>query len=73
MPVRVLAICVFLMFAFGGCSQKDAEHGQAETAGKPAEHVWKDQVEALDKAKTVQQDVNAAVRRNAEAIEQQER
>ncbi len=73
MPVRVLAISVFLMFAFSGCSHKDAEHGQAATAGKPAEHVWKEQVEALDKAKAVQQDLNAAVRRNAEAIEEQER
>jgi len=61
------------MFVFSGCSQKDAQDGQAATAGKPAEHVWKDQVEALDKAKAVQQDVNAAVRRNAEAIEEQER
>jgi hypothetical protein len=73
MPFRVLAISVFLMFAFSGCSQKDAEHGQAATAGKPAEHVWKEQVEALDKAKAVQQDLNAAVRRNAEAIEEQAR
>jgi len=61
------------MFACSACSQKGAEHGQAATASKPAEHVWKDQVEALDKAKAVQQDLNAAVRRNAEAIEQQER
>jgi hypothetical protein len=61
------------MFAFSGCSRKDAEPGQAATAGKPAEHVWKDQVEALDKAKAVQQDLDAAVRHNAEAIEQQER
>jgi hypothetical protein len=73
MPVRVLATTVFLMFAFSGCSKKDAEHGQAATAGKPAEHVWKEQVEALDKARAVQQDLNAAVRRNAEAIEEQER
>jgi len=61
------------MFACSACSQKGAKHGQAATASKPAEHVWKDQVEALDKAKAVQQDLNAAVRRNAEAIEQQER
>jgi ABC-type sulfate transport system substrate-binding protein len=64
-----LAINVLLIFLLSGCSGKDPDD-QAGAAGEP-QHVWKEQVKALDKARGLEQEMNAAYKKKAQQIEQQ--
>jgi len=70
MPVRVLVLAVILMLP--GCSDKNPEDRAASAGGEP-QHVWKEQVKALDKARNLEEDMNAAFRRRTEEIDAQSR
>ena len=72
MPVRVLGISVLLMFAFGACSEKSADQDAVAPSGE-AQHVWKEQVEALDHAEQLERKMNDAFKKRAEEIDQQAR
>jgi hypothetical protein len=55
-----------------GCSDKNPED-RAASAGDEPQHVWKEQVKALDKARNLEEDMNAAFRRRTEDIDAQSR
>jgi len=65
MFVRVLVISVLLMLQ--GCSGKDQD--DAGAAAGEQQHVWKEQVETIDKAGRLEQDINAAFKRRAEEVD----
>ena len=66
MTARIIVLLAVLLTA--ACSPGD------EQAGKPAasgDHVWKDQVGAMDKAKAAEQAVMDAAAKQADAIRDQ--
>lgn len=60
------------MCLLGGCSAKDSDDRAAAVPGKP-QNVWSGQVKALDQAKQLEQDMNAAYQKKAAEIDQQTR
>lgn len=70
MLVRVLVLGVFLMLQ--GCSDKAPEDRAVSAGGEP-QHVWKEQVKALDKARNLEEDMNTAFKRRSEDVEAQTR
>jgi hypothetical protein len=60
------------MFALGACSEKGPDEHAAAASGEP-QHVWNEQVKALDKAKQLEQNMNEAYKKKAEEIDQQAR
>jgi hypothetical protein len=67
-----LAINVLLIFLLSGCSGKDPDDRARAAAGEP-QHVWKERVKALDKARGLEQEMNAAYKKKAQQVEQQAR
>lgn len=72
MRARILAIIGILILAISGCSDKGPDQNATAGPNEP-QHVWKDQVKALDKAKHLEGDMNAAFGKRAEEIDQQAR
>lgn len=72
MQVRILAFGVVLMFIITACSRENSEDTAAADSGQPR-HVWKEQVKALDKAKHLEDDMNAAFEKRAREMDQQAR
>jgi hypothetical protein len=72
MQAGILAISGFLMLAVSGCSNKQSDQDAAAGSGDP-QHVWKEQVKALDKAKNLEGDMNAAFEKRADEIDREER
>lgn len=68
-------LAALLATALAGCSREDATDSgaAAPSAGVPADNVFSDQVQALDKAKGVQQAIDTGAVRTREAVERQER
>ncbi|HEY9198452.1 MAG TPA: hypothetical protein VIR60_03725 [Gammaproteobacteria bacterium] len=65
-----------LMAGMGGCSREEPAEDlsdQAQSDQLPADNVFSDQVEALDKAKDVQNTLDSAAVRTRESVERQER
>lgn len=60
-----------LTAGMGGCSRE--EPAQDQTGQLPADNVFSDQVEALDKAEDVQKTLDSAAVRTRESVERQER
>ena len=62
----ILALSVLLIYLLPGCTPNNDEQTSTQEAGEP-QHVFKDQVKALDKAKGLEQDMNKAFeQRNSE-------
>jgi hypothetical protein len=59
-PVHFI-LCAALGLVFGGCSSEDSE---------VTEHVWKDQVEAIDKAREVEGMIQDAATTQKKAAEE---
>jgi hypothetical protein len=72
MQARILAITGFLILAISGCSNKQSDQNATADPGQP-QHVWKEQVKALDKAKNLEDDINAAFEKRAEEIDREAR
>jgi hypothetical protein len=70
MLARILAISVFL--AVQGCSGKNSEDSVPAAGGEP-QHVWKKQVETIDKARKLEEDMNDAFRSRAGEVDAQTR
>ena len=71
MKTRILALTGLLMLNLTACSPRD---DQAEHNGtQEPQHVWKDQVKALDKAQNIENDMNDAFNRRAGEMEKQSR
>jgi len=60
-----------LLAPITGCSDKASEQ-KAQTGGEP-QHVWKDQVKALDKAKHLEADMDEAFKNKQKEIDRQTR
>lgn len=71
MPVRVLAISIFLMLS--GCSGNEGDNSTAAAGDEEPQHVWDEQVKTIDKARQLEQDMNDAFRRRAEEVDTQSR
>jgi hypothetical protein len=66
----ILVLSVLLIYLLPGCSPNSEEQTPAQEAGEP-QHIFKDQVKALDKAKGLEQDMNKAFeQRNNEMDDQ---
>lgn len=70
MQIRILVAGLFLILAIASCSDKQADKNAAAGSGEP-QHVWKEQVKALDKAKRLEDDMNAAFEKRAKEIDAQ--
>jgi len=72
MKSSILVLGVLLIYTLQGCSPSGDESTPTPTpgAGEP-QHVWKDQVKALDKAKGLEQDMNKAFEQRNQEIDQQ--
>ena len=68
MKSSILVLGVLLICTLQGCSPSGDE--PAPGAGEP-QHVWKDQVKALDKAEGLEQDMNKAFEQRNQEIDQQ--
>lgn len=69
-------VAAALAVVLGGCSREDAvtEHSEKQrTGGLPADNVFSDQVETLEKAQDVQNTLDDAAVRTRESVERQER
>jgi hypothetical protein len=70
MKPAILALGVLLIYWLAGCSPNSDEKAPAVDKQAP-QHIFKDQVNALDKAKGFEQDMNKAFeQRNMEMDEQ---
>jgi hypothetical protein len=63
-----IVLGVLLMAGLASCSRPHEETGSADVSGEPR-HVWKDQVQTLDKARQVEQTLMDAHKRRTEKIE----
>jgi len=70
MKARLGVFAVLLAIGLAGCSKQDDE--AASASGSEPDHVWKDQVRALDEAKQVEQTLMDAHQRQTEEIERQQ-
>jgi hypothetical protein len=70
MKSSILVLGVLLNYTLQGCSPGGDEPAPTPGAGEP-QHVWKDQVKALDKAKGLEQDMNKAFEQRNQEIDQQ--
>ena len=70
MKSSILVLGVLLIYTLQGCSPSGDESTPTPGAGEP-QHVWKDQVKALDKAKGLEQDMNKAFEQRNQEIDQQ--
>lgn len=66
-----VAIAALLLSSMTGCSPQDNEPS-ANAAGDEPQHVWKDQVQTLDKARAVEQTLMDAQQRNIETLREAE-
>lgn len=64
--MRFRALVVTSMMLLAGCSSGDDQGNQAG-----GDHVWKEQVDTMDKARATEQAVMDAAAKHAEAVEQQ--
>lgn len=65
-------LAVFLMAALlsgcGGAGQEEAQQAEAADAAADNDHVWKDQVETIDRAKDVEKQIKEADEARRKAI-----
>ena len=76
METRCVWAALLLTVSLGGCSRQDdpTEVPQPETESRlPQEHVFSNQVRAMEKAERVERTLNAAATSRRESIERQER
>ncbi|HEY7840361.1 MAG TPA: hypothetical protein VIC61_02225 [Gammaproteobacteria bacterium] len=66
MKIKEAAAWLAILLITGCSSGNDQASGQAG-----GDHVWKEQVETMDKAKAVEKTVMDAAAKQAEAVEQQ--
>lgn len=62
-----ISLMAALLLATAGCSPQNDEPTAAVTPAEEPQHVWKDQVQALDKAKQVEQTLMDAQQRRIES------
>ena len=70
MKPGILVLSGLLIVALQACSPGSDEPAVNEAKEEP-QHVWKDQVKALDKAKNLEQDMNKAFEQRNQEIEKQ--
>lgn len=70
MKANILVLSGLLIVALQACSPSSDEPVPARKNGEP-QHVWKDQVNALDKAKNLEKDMNKAFEQRNRDIEKQ--
>lgn len=78
MNSRILVVSVLLMLALSSCSSEDnsgnvMSGAQSEPVSEDPQHVWKGQVKALEKARNVENDLNAAQQQREDELERQMR
>ncbi len=72
MQTRILVISGFLMLAISGCSNEQSDQNATNGSGEPP-RVLNEQLKALDKAKYLEGDLNAAYEKRAEQIDREGR
>ena len=70
MKHTILVLLGLLIISLQACSQGGDEQAPVQKSEEP-QHVWKDQVKALDKAKNLEQDMNKAFEQRNQEIEKQ--
>ena len=70
MKPSILVLLGLLIIALQACSSGSDESATTEAKEEP-QHVWKDQVKALDKAKNLEQDMNKAFEQRNQEMEKQ--
>lgn len=70
MKSTILVISVLLIYLLPGCSPGGDESTPVQKTGEP-EHIFKDQVDALEKAKGLEQDMSKAFEQRNQEIDDQ--
>jgi hypothetical protein len=65
--MRHYSLITVLVLAAAGCSPQNDEPAAAKSADEP-QHVWKEQVQTLDKARQVEDTLMDAQQRRAESL-----
>ncbi len=70
MKLKTLVLSGLMMGVLQACSPGSDESVATEANEEP-QHVWKDQVKALDKAKNLEQEMNEAFEQRSREMEKQ--